>query len=135
MKTSSANSFAKPLRLALTGAVLFTGLASAAEPASDPQALARELLNPTRTAPPISVGADHGCTKRREPERKGAAEAVACAGDYGDLAVKAEQILEHDAMGRQPLIISVFMPRQPHGRQHGRAGMGASNGRVKVADG
>jgi hypothetical protein len=58
MKTSSANSFAKPLRLALTGAVLFTGLASAAEPASDPQALARELLNPTHTAPAISPGAD-----------------------------------------------------------------------------
>jgi hypothetical protein len=58
MKTASANSFAKPLRLALTGAVLFTGLASAAEPASDPQALARELLDPTRTAPAISVGAN-----------------------------------------------------------------------------
>jgi hypothetical protein len=58
MKTAFAGSLAKPLRLALTGAVLFTGLASAAEPASDPQALARELLNPTHTAPAISVGAD-----------------------------------------------------------------------------
>jgi hypothetical protein len=58
MKSAFANSFAKPLRLALTGAVLFTGLASAAEPASDPQALARELLNPTRIVPAISVGAN-----------------------------------------------------------------------------
>ena len=58
MKTAFANSFAKPLRLALTGAVLFTGLASAAEPASDPQALARELLNPTHSAPAISAGAE-----------------------------------------------------------------------------
>jgi hypothetical protein len=57
MKTAFANSFAKPLRLALTGAVLFTGL-SAAEPASDPQALARELLNPTHSAPAISAGAE-----------------------------------------------------------------------------
>lgn len=57
MKTAFANSFAKPLRLALTGAALFTGLASAAEPASDPQALARELLNPTHSVPAISVRA------------------------------------------------------------------------------
>jgi hypothetical protein len=58
MKTSSGYSFAKPLRPALIGAALFTALASAAEPASDPQALARELLNPTHGAPAISVGAD-----------------------------------------------------------------------------
>jgi hypothetical protein len=55
MKTTLTHSFTKPLSIALTGAALFTGLASAAEPASDPQALARELLAPTRTAPAISA--------------------------------------------------------------------------------
>ena len=55
MKTLLTHSFVKQLRIALTGAVLFTGLASAAQPPSDPQALARELLAPTRTAPAISA--------------------------------------------------------------------------------
>jgi hypothetical protein len=58
MNAAIAHSLLKPLRLALTGAVLFTGLASAAEPASDPQALARELLNPRHTARAVLVGAD-----------------------------------------------------------------------------
>lgn len=55
MKTLLTHSFAKPLSIALTGAVFFTGLASAAQPPGDPQALARELLAPTRTAPAISA--------------------------------------------------------------------------------
>jgi hypothetical protein len=59
MKTKSTltRSFAKPLSIALTGAALFTGLASAAQPPGDPQALARELLAPTHTAPAISADA------------------------------------------------------------------------------
>jgi hypothetical protein len=54
MKTTLTHSFAK-LSIALAGAALFTGLASAAQPPDDPQALARELLAPTRSAPAISA--------------------------------------------------------------------------------
>ena len=54
-KTILAHSFATPLSIALTGAALFTGLAFAAQPQGDPQALARELLAPTHTAPAISA--------------------------------------------------------------------------------
>ena len=54
-KTTLTHSFATPLSIALTGASLFTGLASAAQSPGDPQALARELLAPTRTAPAISA--------------------------------------------------------------------------------
>jgi len=56
-KTTLTHSFATPLSIALTGAALFTGLASAAQPPGDPQALARELLAPTRSAPAISADA------------------------------------------------------------------------------
>ena len=58
----------------------------------------------------VAVRADHGCAKGRKPQRKGAAQAVAGAGDHGDLVVETKQIVEHDAMGQQ-LRISVFMPR------------------------
>ena len=43
----------------------------------------------------IAVGADHSGAEGRKPERERAAQAVAGAGDHGDLAVEAEQIFEH----------------------------------------
>jgi hypothetical protein len=57
MSISITNSFAKPLRLVLSGAILIAGAAAAAEPKSDPQSLAQQLLSPSRVA-----ASDHAAT-------------------------------------------------------------------------
>ena len=46
----------------------------------------------------ILVGADHGCAECGKPKREGAAEAVARAGDHGDLAVEAKELVVHVAV-------------------------------------
>ena len=47
----------------------------------------------------IAIGTDDGCAVGRKAEREGAAEAIAGAGDDGDLAVEAEEIFIHAGLG------------------------------------
>ena len=47
----------------------------------------------------IAIGADDGCAMSRKSERERAAEAIARAGDDGDLVVEAEEIFKRADLG------------------------------------
>jgi hypothetical protein len=71
MSTSIVNSFTKlSSRLMLTGALLAAGAAAAAEPQSDPQSMAQQLLSPVRVAASDHAGNSAALPDPQEQARR-----------------------------------------------------------------